>query len=112
MIVKHILIDENEICIYARQFPNVKYLKLFFPPEESHFINCLQALFTVNDKINGNRHIWPQLINFSTEALCNIFYDILDKNDIRHWLITKTDLKYVKNRFYADYFNRILFMWF
>ncbi|CAF1218090.1 unnamed protein product [Rotaria sordida] len=112
LIVKHILIDENEICIYARQFPNVKYLKLFFSHEESHFINCLQALFTVNDKINGNRHIWPQLINFSTVALCNIFYDILDENDIHHWLITKTDLKYVKNRFYADYFNRILFMWF
>ncbi|CAF4292295.1 unnamed protein product [Rotaria sordida] len=69
-------------------------------------------MFTVNDKINGNRHIWPQLINFSTIALCNIFYDILDENDIHHWIITKTDLKYVKNRFYADYFNRILFIWF
>ncbi|CAF1285981.1 unnamed protein product [Adineta steineri] len=112
LTVERVLKDETEIGIYARQFPNVKYLKLFFPYDEFRFINCLQTVFTVTDKINENRRRWPQLINFSTRALYNTSRVIFDENDIHHWLISKTDLKYIKNRFYADKFDGMLFIWF
>ncbi|CAF0931241.1 unnamed protein product [Adineta steineri] len=112
LTVERVLKDETEIGIYAHQFPNVKYLKLFFPYDEFRFINCLQTVFTVTDKTNGNRRRWLQLINFSTKALYNTSRVIFDENDIHHWLINKTDLKYVKNRFYADKFDGMLFIWF
>ncbi|CAF4481618.1 unnamed protein product, partial [Rotaria sp. Silwood2] len=104
LTVERRLINEREISILAHQFPNVKYLKLLFTLEKSLYIRCFQTLFGVDNNINGNRCFWPQLIDFSTD-----FYNesniIMDDNDVKHWLIQNTDMKFYKSEFYADCFN-------
>ncbi|CAF1113733.1 unnamed protein product [Rotaria sordida] len=66
LIVERRLNDEREVCLLARQFPNVEYLKLLFPLEKSACIRCFQTLFSIDETIYANRRLWHKLINFST----------------------------------------------
>ncbi|CAF1331286.1 unnamed protein product [Rotaria sordida] len=111
LTVEHRLINEREISILAHQFPNVKYLKLLFIFEKSLYIRCFQTLFSVDNNINGNRCFWAQLIKFSTDFY-NELNIIMDDNDVKHWLIQNTDMKFYKSEFYADCFNSTFRIWF
>ncbi|CAF1217388.1 unnamed protein product [Rotaria sordida] len=111
LTVERRLINEREISILAHHFPNVTYLKLLFTFEKSLYIRCFQTLFSVDNNINGNRCFWPQLINFSTDFY-NELNIIMDDNDVKHWLIQNTDMKFCKSQFYADCFNSTFHIWF
>ncbi|CAF2382661.1 unnamed protein product [Rotaria sp. Silwood2] len=112
LIVECRLNDEREIYLLARQFPHVEYLKLLFPFEKSSFIRCFQTLFSVDESINANRRLWRKLINVSIEFSNNELNLILDDNDFHRWLIRNTDFKFVSSRFYLNYLNTILSIWF
>ncbi|CAF1481939.1 unnamed protein product [Rotaria sordida] len=50
LIIERRLDDERERLILARQYPNVKYLELLLPLEESSFLRCLNNLFSLGNK--------------------------------------------------------------
>jgi hypothetical protein len=111
LIVERRLTDVEQITTYARQFPNVKYLKLLLPEEKSLFINCLKHLFNLDDK-QDKRCYWPQLINFST---CVVFeqWDLIYRSTNLHlWFIENTDLKYVPYSFHTVRNSSSLSVWF
>ncbi|CAF5146763.1 unnamed protein product [Rotaria sp. Silwood1] len=111
LIVERRLNDEREICLLARQFPNVEYLKLLFPLEKSACIRCFQTLFSVNETIYGNRCLWHKLINFSTGFFHDELNLIFDDYNIHRWFIRYTGLKFVKF-YYLNVVNSILSIWF
>ncbi len=93
LIVERRLIDEGEMISLAHQFPNVKYLELLFPLEESFFLRCFKTLFSLDENI-GIRRFWPKLVYFRTPFTYFRSYWIYNHEKFQHWLIINTDYKF------------------
>ena len=99
------------MLIIAKQFPNVKYLRLLLPLDESLFIDCLKQLFRMDDTVENKRCIWHQLILFSSE----LKYEQWEIDSIRmefyDWFMQNTDLKYRTHSIYMSLSYPDLSIW-
>ncbi len=100
LIVKHRLNDEREISILTHQYPNIKYLKLLIPLDQSVYIRCLKSVFSRDESLEKKNCCWSQLIYFTIEP--NLKYLFCDDMTFHDWLIENTDLKYHKYPFYVQ----------
>ncbi|CAF4987256.1 unnamed protein product, partial [Rotaria sp. Silwood1] len=111
LIVERRLIDEQEISSLAHQYPNVKYLELLFPLDNSLFLRCFQVLFSMDDSSDKKLRFWSGLINFSTKYVYGQSNGILSDGKFHQWLIDNTDLKYHTLIFYANCSNSMFSIW-
>ncbi|CAF3652660.1 unnamed protein product [Rotaria sp. Silwood1] len=111
LIVERRLIDEQEISSLAHQYPNVKYLQLLFPLDNSLFLRCFQVLFSMDDSSDKKLRFWSELINFSTKYVYGQSNGILSDGKFHQWLIDNTDLKYHTLIFYANCSNSMFSIW-
>ena len=109
LILKRRLDNENEILILAHKFPNIKYLELLLPLDESSFIRCLNSLVSLDSSIEKKYLIWPELIHFSTK-LVDIQHQFIWDGQYSDWFIRKTNLKYCPSYIYC--FRLTLSFWF
>jgi hypothetical protein len=111
LIVHRRLIDEIELFILARQFPNVRYLELALPLKRSVFRRCLIILFRETAEKRGQRLYWPDLVCFSTKYT----YEQMDDTDFDShmymWLLQNTHLKLRPSEFFFSKSNSTLCIW-
>ncbi len=111
LIVHRRLIDETELSILARQFPNVRYLQLALPLNPSVFRRCLIILFRETDEKRGQRLYWPDLVCFSTKYTYEQMADIHSDNHMYLWLLQNTHLKLRPSEFLCTWWNSTLCIW-